>query len=164
MPRPQTTRRGLIEKTVLIQARPAVIYRALTEARELVHWFCDRASAEPREGGELAAYWRLGKDATRGRAVFTRLVPQEVVELRWVDEGGGERVDPEASHVLSYTIRTRRGTSEVVVKDEDRPHDDAEDFSRLDAGWNGVLLELKDHCERRERITRRRDRSAFPAP
>ena len=164
MPRSQPVRKSLIEKTVLIQARPAVIYRALTEARELVHWFCDRASADPRVGGELAAYWRLGKDAHRGRAVFTRLVPQEVVELRWVDDGRGPGSDPEPRHVLSYTIRSRRGTSEVLVKDDDRPVQDEEVFSRLVEGWNGVLLELKDYCERRERSAKRRAATGAVAP
>jgi uncharacterized protein YndB with AHSA1/START domain len=147
MPRLHASRTGRIEKKVLIQAGPAVIYRALTEARALVQWFCDRASSDARVGGEMAVYWRAGKEGHKGRATFTRLVPRESVELRWVDE---------PSHVLSYTIRTRRGTTEVLMRDEDPSPQDDEVFAHLDAGWNGVLLELKDYCERRERSSRRR--------
>jgi uncharacterized protein YndB with AHSA1/START domain len=157
-------RAGLICKTVLIQAHPAVIYQALTEARDLAHWFCDRVSSEPRVGGELRADWKTGKDSTRGRAIFTRIVPDEIVELRWVDDGQGPLPEDRAHHVLTYTIRSRRGTTEVVMCDSDRPMADTEAFECLNDGWNSVLLELKDYCERKERSSKRRSADARPTP
>jgi uncharacterized protein YndB with AHSA1/START domain len=150
-------RTGTIEKKVLIQAAPAVIYRALTDAREVAHWFCDRASSDPRVGGEFKAYWRMGTggQAQRGRAVFTRLVTDAQVELRWVDDGAGEGLEGE-SHTILYAIRLKRGTSEVTVRDEGPPPTDQETHDLLDEGWIGILRDLKEHCEARQRSTRHR--------
>jgi uncharacterized protein YndB with AHSA1/START domain len=139
---------GTIQKKVLIKASPEIIFQALTEARDLVRWFCDRATSDPREGGELTAYWRTA--GQKGRAVFRRFVPASQLELVWVDDGEGI-IRENASHALAYTIKVKRGTSEVTMRDSDLPPPDAETFSALDQGWNSVLLELKDYCERKER-------------
>jgi uncharacterized protein YndB with AHSA1/START domain len=148
---------GIIEKKVLIQASPAVIYRALTDAKDLGQWFCDRATAEPRVGGELRAYWRAGNEGQpqRGRAVFTRLVQDSAVEVDWVDEGGAA-VAASARHFICYTIRLKHGSSEVTVRDEGPPIEDDEVFELLDQGWITVLRDLKEHCESRQRSARRR--------
>ncbi len=148
-----------IEKHVLIKAKPAIVYQALTDAHDLVRWFCDRASSDPRVGGELSAYWRQGKTGQRGRAVYTRIEPNLAVELLWVDDGCGP--DPDnAHHRITYAIRTtRQRDTEVIMRDEDRSATaDAEVRSILDEGWNTVLLELKDFCERRERAGKARKR------
>ena len=145
---------GLIQKTVLIQASPAVIYRALTEAKELARWFCDRASSEPRVGGELKARWNAA--AREGRAVFTQIIPNSLVELRWEDEGPEAPQSPGARHVLSYSIVLRRRGSEVLLRDEDYPPPDPESVAIMEEGWNSVLFQLKEYCERRERAAKKR--------
>ncbi len=138
-----------IDKTVLIQASPEIVFKALTDARDLVRWFCDRAASDPCVGGELTAQWKSGKTSIRGRAVFTRLVPASLVELRWLEEGNGPIAD--AQHVFRYTIKFRHGTSEVGMNDEDGPGLDEEAYETLSDGWNYVLQDLKDYCERKER-------------
>jgi uncharacterized protein YndB with AHSA1/START domain len=148
---------GTIEKTVLIQATPQLIFKALTEAKDLAQWFCDRVTSDPRIGGELKAYWRMGisGQAQRGRAVFTKLVPDAQVEMRWLDDGGGEAAQ-DTGHVLSYTIRLKRGTSEVQIRDQGPPFEDEESQQFLSQGWISVLRDLKEHCEAKQRSTRRR--------
>jgi uncharacterized protein YndB with AHSA1/START domain len=147
---------GIIEKKVLIQASPAVIFRALTEAKDLAQWFCDRAVSDPRVGGELKAYWRLGNggQAQRGRAVFTALTPGSQVELHWVDEGDGEGAGS-GRHTICYTIHLKRGTAEVSVRDEGPLFGDDESLEVLSQGWISVLRDLKEHCESKQRSTRR---------
>ncbi|HYK88382.1 MAG TPA: SRPBCC domain-containing protein [Acidobacteriota bacterium] len=145
--------KGRIEKKVLIKASPAIIFQALTDARDLVRWFCDRATCDPKEGGELAAYWKAGKSGQKGRAVFTKFMPGSSLELLWVDDGTGEG-QQNGRHVLSYTIRERRGTSEVIMRDDDNRQQDDDTYAFLDLGWNSVLLELKDYCERKERSSK----------
>ena len=148
---------SVIERKVLIQAVPAVIYQALTEAKDLARWFCDRVTTDPRVGGELKAFWRIGctGKAQRGCAVFTNLVPDSQVDLLWVDEGEGEIREAER-HTISYTIRLKRGTSEVTVRDAGPPLADDETFELMDQGWITVLRDLKEHCETRKRSSRRR--------
>ncbi len=144
---------GQIRKTVLIQASHVVVFKALTEAKELVRWFCDRAVSEPREGGELVVGWSTGSSSQEGRAVFTHVVPGSIVELLWVDEGQRKNTENER-HILSYVLRSRPSGTELVMSDSDNLPPDDDEISILDEGWNNVLLELKDYCERRERSAR----------
>jgi uncharacterized protein YndB with AHSA1/START domain len=146
-----------IKKRVWIKASAEVVYSALTESKELARWFCDRASCDPREGGELLAYWKTGKSIQKGRAVFTHLVPGRSMELLWIDDGHGtDTTNPD--HTLSYDIKSKSGMTELVMTDSgDAPSDD-ETYGFLDQGWNSVLLELKDYCERRQRSARSRPR------
>jgi uncharacterized protein YndB with AHSA1/START domain len=145
---------GVIEKRVLIKASPDIVFQALTDAHDLARWFCERATSDPREGGELTAIWKTGKTAQKGRAVFRRVVPGTQLELLWIDDGQG-RIQDTPHHSLSYTIKVKRGTSEVTMHDEDSPAPDDETYEFLDQGWNSVLLELKDYCERKERSVKR---------
>jgi uncharacterized protein YndB with AHSA1/START domain len=146
---------GVIEKKVLIDASPAIVYQALTEAKDLTRWFCDRASCEPRVGGELKAYWKAGGAGQKGRAVFTQMIPESLVELLWVDDIQ-EANNDQARHLLTYQIQSKRSGSEVVVCDKDHPPPDDETFAVLSEGWNSVLLELKDYCERKARSMKRK--------
>jgi len=140
-----------IEKKVWIQASAATIFQALTEAKALEKWFCDKASCEPREGGELSARWDFWKPPNKGRARFTRIVPDLALELQWIDDGG----NAESSHTLSYEIIARSGMTELVMIDKDIMPLDEETFAFIDQGWNSVLRELKDYCEYKERATRK---------
>jgi uncharacterized protein YndB with AHSA1/START domain len=144
-----------IEKRVWIKASAEVVFKALTDSKELVRWFCDRASCNPREGGEFVAHWRTGKLSQKGRAIFTKIAPNTYLEMVWIDDGCGTRVgDPK--HTLSYAIRSKASMTEVMMVDNDDLISDKEAFSSLDQGWNGVLMELKDYCERRERSVKLR--------
>jgi uncharacterized protein YndB with AHSA1/START domain len=141
---------GGIRKRVFIQASAATIYRALTDAKALSLWFCDKATSDPRVDGELTAYWRAGKTGRRGLAVYRQLTPDLLVDLLWVDDGSG--ADPaRASHRLVYTIMQKKSACEVVVEDRDSAPSDDETYGILDEGWNAVLSELKDYCESAER-------------
>lgn len=161
IPKQPTAGRGnKISKKVWIKASPETVYSALTEPKELTRWFCDRASCDAREGKELIASWKTGKSNQQGRAVFKRVVPGSSLELLWIDDGGEER--PEGSaHSLSYEIRIKSGMTELVMQDKDDSPADEETVQVLDQGWNSVLLELKDYCERKERNSKTRAPSKF---
>ena len=146
---------GKIEKRVWIKASAEVVFKALTEPKELVRWFCDRASCNPHEGGELVAHWRTGKLSRKGRATFTKVAPNTSLEMVWTDDGcGTQSGDPK--HTLSYSIRSKAAMTEVMMVDNDDLISDKEAFAFMDQGWNGVLMELKEYCERRERSVKLR--------
>jgi uncharacterized protein YndB with AHSA1/START domain len=139
-----------IVKKVWIRASKEVVYNALIEPKELVQWFCDRVSLNPCEGGELVAYWRGQKLGQKGRAVITRLVPAAAIEFLWTDDGSGVQ-ENKASHTLSYEIQSKSEMTVLVMTDKDESVSDEETTEFLDKGWNSVLLDLKEYCERRER-------------
>lgn len=151
--RPGESPYGKIQKRVWINASPDIVFKALTDSKDLVRWFCDRASCNAREGGELVAHWRMRGSSPKGRAVFTRIVPEAVVELRWIDDGDGTAG---SGHTLRYEIRSKAGMTEVEMLDRDDSTSDEETYACLDQGWNSVLLELKDYCERKERSRKAR--------
>jgi len=142
----------LIQKRVLIQASPEIVYSALTDAKELERWFCDRADSDPRAGGELKAQWRTGDAGQHGRALFSVLVPFSQVALEWVDDGDGKAGG--IRHELNYNIRSLRYGCELIMRDEGSPFPDEETMAILDEGWITVLRDLKDHCEAKERSLR----------
>ena len=152
----QNLKAGRIEKKVLIKAAPDIVFQTLTDARDLVRWFCDRATSDAREGGELTAAWKTGQ---KGRAVFRRIEVNSGLELLWVDDGDGEGARP-SCHVISYTIRSKRGSCEVVMRDEDDRPIDEDTFTVLDQGWNTTLFDLKDYCERKERSSKSHPRGS----
>jgi len=149
---------GRIVKKVWIKASTTVVYSALTESGELMHWFCDRASINPIEGGEFTASWKAGRAGQKGRAVVTRIVPGSALDLLWVDDGKGVQ-EKTSTHTLGYEIRSKSGMTELVMTDKDESASDDEELAAFDQGWNSVLLELKDYCERRERSSKLRQRS-----
>ena len=154
MKRDSHLEREPIIKRVLIQASPDIVYKALTDERDLARWFCDRATSDPCEGGEFTAFWRSGKTGIKGLARFTRLIPASCVELTWVDEGG--ILVEDAHHVFRYSIQHKHGTTEVALCDENGAAMDEESHRELSEGWNYVLQDLKDFCERRGRAQKSR--------
>lgn len=152
-----------IEKRVWIKASAEVVYKALTSSKELARWFCDRADCNPCQGGELTAFWKAGKDGQKGRAIFTRAVANSSLELLWMEDGrNAEPGSPK--HTLSYTIKSKSGMTEVVMVDNDDAVADEETFAFMDRGWNAVLMELKDFCERKERSAKLRSGSKYGTP
>jgi uncharacterized protein YndB with AHSA1/START domain len=143
-----------IVKKVWIQASAEVVYQALTESKDLEHWFCDQASCDPREGGELIAHWYNGKSRQKGRALFNQLIPGRLLEFLWIDDGCG--VQQQApQHTLRYEILSKSEMTELIMTDKDDSPSDEETYAFLDQGWNSVLLELKDFCENKERNNRK---------
>ena len=140
-----------ISKKVWIRASTETVFKALTDAKELGHWFCDRAICDPGEGNEFVAYWKTGKSVQKGRALFTRVLPGSALELAWIDDGSGDEQAQNSGHTLCYEIRSKSGMTELIMTDQDDSSPDEESADILDRGWNSVLLELKDHCERKER-------------
>ncbi|MBN2243235.1 MAG: SRPBCC domain-containing protein [Acidobacteria bacterium] len=152
-----------IEKRVWIKASAAVVYRALTASKELAKWFCDRADCNPCPGGEFIAVWKTGKAEQKGRALVTRAIPDISLELLWMEDGR-DTGPGSPRHTLSYTIKSKSGMTEVLMVDDDDDVTDEETYTILDRGWNTVLLELKDFCERKERSARLRSNSKARIP
>jgi uncharacterized protein YndB with AHSA1/START domain len=142
-----------IVKKVWIKASKEVVYGCLIEPKELIQWFCDRASLNPIEGGELVAYWRGQKAGRKGRAVITKLVPEKALELLWTDDGNGI-LEMGATHTLSYEIQSKSEMTVLIMTDKDDSVSDEETMDFLDKGWNSILLDLKDYCERKERTSK----------
>ena len=69
----------LIEKSTVIPATPARLYRALTDAKQLSRWLADRVESDPRQGGQIV----IDYDSHKKRGEYRRLIPGIEVGISW---------------------------------------------------------------------------------
>lgn len=76
----QAQPRTEIAITCVIDAAPAQVYYAFTNATALREWLCDTATVESRENGTLLLSWNIGLHAV---GVYQTLRPGELVRFTW---------------------------------------------------------------------------------
>jgi len=69
----------LIEKSTVIPATPARLYKSLTEAKQLSRWLADRVESDPRQGGQIV----IDYDTHEKRGEYRRLIPGVEVGISW---------------------------------------------------------------------------------
>lgn len=70
-----------------IHAPIAVVFRFLTDERDLARWWCSSATSETRPGGRLHYVWR-GESEVTGDAFFRRFEPPNLVTIEWTHHNG----------------------------------------------------------------------------
>ena len=97
----------LVEKSTVIPATPARLFKALTEAKQLSRWLADRVESDPRQGGQIV----IDYDSHEKRGEYRRLIPGVEVGIRWIQF---EEQVPE--DITGFKIdRVTRGTRVRVV-------------------------------------------------
>lgn len=125
-----------LEKEVEIGAPAEAVWKAVSEAEELVRWFPLEARVEPGEGGTLYLSWGEGMG---GEARIDVWEPGR--RLRWIHEG---------EMAVEVTIEGRGGRSVVrLVQSGFSAESEWDDYyDATDAGWSFYLLNLKHYLER----------------
>jgi len=67
-----------------VNAPPAQVYRAFTNATVLRRWLCDAAQADARKNGRVYAWWSTGYYAA---GEFTTLTPEKKIAFTWRGRG-----------------------------------------------------------------------------
>lgn len=70
----------LVEKSTVIPATPARVYRSLTDAKQLSRWLADRVESDPRQGGQIV----IDYDTHEKRGEYRRLIPGSEVGISWL--------------------------------------------------------------------------------
>lgn len=77
-----------IKKTILIDASPEVVFRAITDPNELTNWFPDQAILEPKVGGKVK--FRFYKTDSKYRPMdyfpegtVIEFIPNERISYTW---------------------------------------------------------------------------------
>ncbi|NUM47687.1 MAG: SRPBCC domain-containing protein [Anaerolineales bacterium] len=121
--------------TQAVNASPAVVYRAFTDAQGLLEWFGDVVETEVRPGGRLYIWWNQGY-YTAG--LFSHLEDKHKVAFSW--QGPGEPA-PTQVQVL---IEPDGEGSKVTLTHEDIPEAGVEGFA---SEWPPALANLKSVLE-----------------
>lgn len=120
----------LIEKSTVIPATPARLYKSLTDAKQLSRWLADRVESDPRPGGQIV----IDYDSHEKRGEYRRLIPGVEVGISWT-----QFEEPVPIDITGFKLdKVAQGTRLSVV-DFATP----EDAGALQALWVQRLKRLK---------------------
>jgi uncharacterized protein YndB with AHSA1/START domain len=120
----------LVEKSTVIPATPARLFKALTDAKQLSRWLADRVQSDPRQGGQIV----IDYDTHEKRGEYRRLIPGVEVGISWT-----QFEEPVPIDLTGFKLdKVARGTR-VRVVDFATP----EDADALQALWAQRLKRLK---------------------
>ncbi len=120
----------LVEKSVVIPATPARVYKSLIEAQQLSRWLADRVDSDPRQGGKIV----IDYSTHEKRGEYRRLIPGIEVGISWSQFDELVPIDLTGFKLDKVVKGTR-----VRVVDFATPEDAAE----LQAMWAQRLKRLK---------------------
>jgi uncharacterized protein YndB with AHSA1/START domain len=155
-----------VEREILIEASPEVVWGVITEPEQISRWFSDEAELEARAGADGTLTWRPG--GRGGDKKFDAIVPIRVVEaepfrrfsFRWSHPEGAEPDASNSALVEFSLIEEADGTRlrvvesgiDTVTHDEDGKARYLEDHAQ---GWERHLGEMLDYVASKPRgVTR----------
>ena len=151
-----------VEREIVIEASPEVVWGVLTEPEQISRWFSDEAEVERRAGGDGVLTWRPGG---RGRdKEFVAIVPIRVVEaepfrrfcFRW-NHPAGAHADESNSALVEFILieeadRTRLRVVESGIDAVTRgEREKAQYLEDHEWGWEKHLGELLDYVASKPR-------------
>ncbi len=147
-----------VVKEVFVDAPPDVVWRALTDAEELVRWFPLEARVTPGVGGSIWISWGEG---AAGEAPITAWEPNR--RLQWTESRGAHRI------AIDFHLDGRDGGTVVRLVQSgfgDGPEWDGE-YHMVDGGWTYFMTHLKWYLEHHRgtprQVTGLREASSLPA-
>jgi uncharacterized protein YndB with AHSA1/START domain len=151
-----------VEREILIEASPEVVWGVITEPEQISRWFSDEAEVEARTGAEGALRWRPG--GRGGDRESEMIVPIRVVEaepfhrfsFRWSHPQGTTADESNSALVEFSLIEEAEGTRlrvvesgiDAVAHDEEGKARYLEDHER---GWERHLGEMLDYIATKQR-------------
>jgi uncharacterized protein YndB with AHSA1/START domain len=142
-----------VKKTAVVNAPVDVVWRAISEADELVRWFPVDARVDPGPGGSIWLSWGSG---TEGQAPITGWGPGR--HLQWTETRGPVKL------AVDFHLEAQGGTTVVrlVQSGFGDGADWDDEFHMTDGGWTYFLAHLKFYLERHRGTPR--DLIAFREP
>jgi len=135
-----------IERELSLEASPAEVWRAITEAQELTKWFVPDLDARPGQGGEFRFRW--GPEESMHATVE---VWEEERHLRYVVRGPETADDaPAARTVVDFFLETRAGKTvlRLVHSGFGTGEDWDDEYDSVRDGWSVFLTNLTEYLER----------------
>jgi uncharacterized protein YndB with AHSA1/START domain len=120
----------LIEKSTVIPATPARLYKSLTDAKQLSRWMAEQVESDPRQGGQVVVH----HDGHEKRGEYRRLIRGVEVGIRW-----SQFEEPVPIDITGFKLDKVAQGTRVRVVDFAMPEDAAE----LQTMWAQRLKRLK---------------------
>jgi uncharacterized protein YndB with AHSA1/START domain len=145
-----------VEREILIEASPEVVWRVITEPEQISRWFSDDADVEARAGADGTLTWKPG--GRGGDKELDTIVPIRVVDaepfrrfsFRWnhpreavPDDSNSALIEFSLSEEAGGTrLRVLESGIGAVTSDE---HSRARYLEEHERGWGKHLGELLDY-------------------
>jgi uncharacterized protein YndB with AHSA1/START domain len=145
-------RERTIEMSLEIDALPGEVWKAITEARELIRWFPLKAEVEPRVGGR---YWMSWEGAYEGESRIEIFEPERHLRTTWPtmtrEEGGPTEL------AVDYHLEGKGGRTalRLVHSGFGRGASWDEEYEGIHTGWAFELRSLRHYLERHRGHDRR---------
>jgi uncharacterized protein YndB with AHSA1/START domain len=136
-----------IEQQIRIDAPPAAVFRALTDASELGSWMASRAESDPREDGAFEYVFEFEDSAQNNsqRGKYIAIEPERRVALPWMFPFSDKETTVEYRLSGDGDATDLRFTHSGFETGE--PWDSVRE--RFDGGWQAFLQSLKTWVETR---------------
>lgn len=133
-----------IRKTIVIDARPEVVFKALTDEQELTQWFPNQAAFEARVGGRMKFKFHrpeTGENHTMEGKVL-ELVSDKKLSYSWK----GDLVPDFPDTIVTWTLEPVEGNkTQVTLVHSGLKGKLAEEH---DKGWTYFIGRLAQHCKK----------------
>ena len=135
-----------IEREIVIDALPSVVWSIVTEAQHLARWLSDEAEIDLRSGGRLVLTWR-GHGTYEGRV--ETVDPPRVFAFRWQTREG--EFSETNSTLVTMTLNAEEAGTRLRVVESGFatlpwPDDARDRYADENAkGWLTELGELRDY-------------------
>jgi uncharacterized protein YndB with AHSA1/START domain len=154
-----------VEREILIEATPEVVWGVITEPAQISRWFSDEAEVEARVGADGTLAWRPG--GRGGSRETDMVVPIRVVEaepfhrfsFRW-NHPQGAGPDENNSALVEFSLIEEAGGTRLRVLEsgiDAVTHDETGKARYLEdhgQGWERHLGELLDHVSLKDGVSR----------
>jgi len=141
------------EHVLEIAASPEVVWKAITEARELVRWFPLGAETRPGPGGEILYRW----GTLEGRCRILSWDPPRHLRTGWMEAPGGADPSSRAPLCVDWFLEADGGATRLRLVHSGFGRDASwdQEFDGTNRGWHFELRALKHYLEHQRGKDRR---------
>lgn len=134
---------SFVKQTVIIKSPREVVFKALTQADELMRWFPTRVESDPRPGGKFKFAWEFANANENGsqEGEYVDVVTNENLSYTWTAESIPTLVTIHLSEANGETTLDLDHSTAQKGSDEKKLHDDHANQ------WGFFLMNLKGYLE-----------------
>jgi uncharacterized protein YndB with AHSA1/START domain len=134
---------SFVQQTVTIKSAPEVVFKALTQADELMRWFPTRVESDPRPGGKFKFTWEFANANENGsqQGEYVEVVPNRKLSYTWTAESIPTLVTFNLTDANGETTVELDHSSTQAGADHEKLHD-------MHANqWGFFMMNLKSYLE-----------------
>jgi len=139
----------VIEKNIVIDASPEVVFKAITDQEELTNWFPDQAILEPRLGGKVKFSFYKDKEQKQGElecvpeGTIIEFIPNKKVSYTWCQTN-----TPDFPNTVVTWELKEITDNKTQVKLLHTGFESSELSKQHDEGWSYFLNRLQSYCKK----------------